>query len=222
MSTDIVAPDAGGVVEILDRVAGELVDIKTAQATRLAELVDSLKTMQQTLADEIAMVSSEFVRRMDRAGEYTLHVTTPDRRRQWTVTAPSKTVGTSRVDPGLLRAELLELATADDGEEPAIDADLARAALRRRVSIETTVNVTADLDALVSTLEQGLHEIAGVPVYDVKVRTSEDVVVAGVNRLERAGHAGAVARATVPVVPPPRRASVKLKSAAAERRKQAS
>lgn len=197
-------------VELFDRQAGELVDITTATDTRLAELVDAINELRAALSDEEAAVSSELLQRLDAVGVYTRHVGEP--KRGWTIKAPSKQVGTTTVDAKLLRQQLLALLTPVGAGEPLIAAELARAALRRRAVITVTVDMGTDLDALQATIQDGLTQIGGVPVYDVAVVVTEAVADAGVKRLERAGHADAVTAATVAVPAPPRRATVKRKT----------
>lgn len=194
------------VVEVLDRVQGELVNIRTANEARLAALVESLRDLQTMLGDEIALIGSEILGRLDKEGSYTLHV--GDSTHRWKISAPSKDAKTSRVDATLLRAQLMPLVEY----EPVISDALARAALRRRVSIDATVNVTTDLLELVATLEQ-MTAIGKVPVFDVKVSTSEDVLAAGCAKLKRAGHGVVVAAATVEGTPPARKVKIERETA---------
>lgn len=193
----------GTMLELLDRDAGELVDIRTATPTRLAQLVDAIDGLIGILVDEKTAVSDELVGRLDLDGTYTLMV--GDGSRRWKITAPSKTVGASKVDKAILRDELVALV---DRADPLISAELARAALRRRLVIEATVDVDEDVDVLTGKLA-GLDAIAGAAVFDVKTAVTESVVAAGVAKLVRAGHADVVARATVAVEAPRRRATVK-------------
>lgn len=190
---------------VLDRVAGELVSLSTATEIRLAELADAITSMRSQLAEDERLVNLELLDRLDRQGKWTLRVGDPDDDVQWELTAPSKTAGTTGYDADKLRGYLVEAIEAG-----AIDSALARAALRRSVSIVAYVDPGADLGALVESIE-GLAAIGDVPVHDVKVSVTEAAADAGVKRLTKAGFGRIVDDVTVQRPAPPRRVKIKAK-----------
>lgn len=189
-------------LEVFDRVTGEVVDVRQAAPEELGAFCENVAQLRGELADAEAVVSAELVRRLDRRGEWTWRVGDPKAGVQYEIKAPSPTAGTTAFDRDRLRAELRRLL-----EEDAIDPELAEAALRRTVTITATVPTDADLEELARRLG-GLDAIAGIPVRDVGVATAEAAVIAGVNRLKKAGHADVVDDVTVAATPPARKAKV--------------
>lgn len=178
-------------------------DVRKADPLDLADVVDAVAEKRDELAEIERVALDELLRRLDRRGKWTLHLGDPRDGVVYTVTAPSKTAGTTTVDLGRLRDELRSLLKADE-----IEPELAQDALKRTVTITATVGTDADLEALRGTLE-AIDAMAGVPVVDVAVSTDEKVVQAGVNALRKAGRGDVVDRCTVEASPPARKAKVK-------------
>lgn len=189
-------------LEVVDRLTGEVVDVREAAPEELGAFCENAAQLRGELTDAEAVVSAELVRRLDRRGEWTWRVGDPKAGVQYEIKAPSPTAGTTTVDRDRLRDELRRLL-----EEDAIEPELAEAALKRTVTITATVPTDADLDELARRLG-ALEAIADVPVRAVKVDTAETAVVAGVNRLKKAGHGGVVDDVTVETTAPARKAKV--------------
>jgi hypothetical protein len=163
----------------LNRLTGEAILVHGASTETLAEYLADLQLIRQALRDEEENVQRELLRRLDSFGRWTEHL--EDARYGYKLTAPSPTAGTTDYDRHILLAGLVDLVG-----RKVVAPEAARAAIVRSLTGTFSVDVETDLGPLVAQLEK-VTALLKIPVYDVKVSTSEKVTAAGVKRLERMG-----------------------------------
>lgn len=204
-----------GQLAVIDRASGELLDLDKigtqlaeAEAERVAAFVIAMQGVRELIADAEQVALGELLHRLDKRGEWTLRLGNPEGTVQYEVTAPSPTAGTTGVSIPVLREGLLALLAED-----VIDRELAESALVRTVTFKASVPTDCDLEKLRERL-LGISTMAGIPLANVEVVTSETATLGGIAKLKKIGRQAAeLYEACLTTVPaPPRRAKVKAKT----------
>lgn len=197
---------------IIDRLHGEILDVRDATTERLAQAVTNMQELRAQLADEEKLVSDELIARLDREARWTLSVGDPREGRVWVIKAPSPEAGTTVYPPDLLEHELRQLV-----ERGTITADAAAMALKRTVTIE--LDVPLDLTAPLSEVARELKEVTitgpeGVELKVAKTDYARRSVDGGIKKLSKVPGTGAALDRAAQKTEPARKASVKLEEKA--------
>lgn len=185
-------------LEVVDRVSGEVIDVRRAPMPQLATFFVNLAELRDQLSDAERVVQAEALARLDRAGKWTDHVTTHDGRHLVDLKAPSPAAGTVTFDPDDLETALQMLV-----DEIVIDTGAAERALERTVTVTFRIPWGESVDEFVDTAK------ADEKVVDVS--PSRKPVKAGIAAIEKLGDVAksAIAEASRHVPASSRRVSIK-------------
>jgi hypothetical protein len=190
-------------LEVLNRKSGELLDVSGAPTDHLVAFLTDTEEVRQQITDAEAIVHSEIVGRMDRAGTWT-HRVRLDSEIEYEISAPSPEAGTTAHDPAKLEEELAALI-----ERGVIEDVAAAKALKRTATVTVRVPIGVSLEEG----ERGLRKALGESDLIESVSSSRSVVQAGINALAKIrGTKAALERATTRREPPRRRVRLKIKT----------
>lgn len=195
-------------VAILDRMHGEIVDVKDATTERLAQAVSNMQELRRDLAEEERIISDELLNRLDREARWTISVGDPRDGRVWVIKAPSPDAGTTIYPPDALEHELRELVN-----RRTITADAAASALKRTVTIELDVPLSLTMPLADVARELKELTIKGPEDVDLTVARTDYArksVDGGIKKLAKVPGTGAALARAAQTVEPARKATVKL------------
>jgi hypothetical protein len=192
-------PESSTELTVLDRVTGELVDVRGETMERLARYITDLFELRSQLSEQEEVVQRELLNRLDKGASWTVRVG------DFELKAASPTAATEAYDPMGLDAALDHLVLSDEISEAAADG-----ALMRGVVIEVVVPRSASPEEIVDKLSNATSiEIADVPVRVLRCAPVRKPSVAGINRLRKLlGVGEALDYAKVRHEPPHRRVKV--------------
>lgn len=156
MTTETKAP--GTAIEVVDRVSGEIIDVRTADTAILATFCHNLDQLRADLAEAEAIVHQEIVSRLDKSGEWTRRVSIEGVDGVVKITAPSPTAGTTHVLTDVLEQELDQLVEAD-----VIDRAAAAKALERVVTVTFKVETNEAMDKIVDEAQKDERVVKAEP-----------------------------------------------------------
>jgi hypothetical protein len=170
-------PEPSTELTVLDRVTGELVNVRTETTERLAAYIDDLGELRAQLAEGESVVNDELLHRLDMGASWT------ERVGDFELKAPSPTAGTETYDAGALEAVLAGLIVRER-----ISEDAGSAACRRQLTLCLEVPWTANPHALAEKVREALTvEVAGQQVRVISASGSVVPVAAGIAKLRKLG-----------------------------------
>lgn len=188
--------------EVLDRRAGEILDVASASTQRLAEVITNTTDLRRELDDVEEIVASELIDRLDRDANWTWHGD------GLTVVTASPGRGTEDFPVDALEEALGELVF-----KGVISEEAASKAIKRQIVLTLDVPLGAHLGELTAKSREWTINAGGVetpielPV--VKAASKVEKIANGIKAIRKNPAAAKVMdKAAVPVNPPARKVKV--------------